>query len=156
MLPTLTIHKDSDKTIVLCWIPAHVGIGGNEIADKEAKKALNLTAQSKIPYTDIKPIVSEYCNSLFQETWSQICEQTENKLYDIQKDLKQMPSPIFKCRSDETRYYRCLIGHAKMTKKYIYMTEKQRLSANVEACLLSVSSIYLQNARSINNTGNCI
>ena len=78
-------HKESNKTIVLCWIPAHVGIGGNEMADKEAKKALNLTAQSKIPYTDIKPIVSEYCNSLFQETWSHICERLKTSCMIVRR-----------------------------------------------------------------------
>ena len=79
--------------------------------DKEAKKALALTATMKIPFTDIKPIISEYCNGLFQSQWSQECEKSDNKLYNIQKDLKQMPSPDFNSRSEETTFYRCLIGH---------------------------------------------
>ena len=36
-----TLSK-SGKTIVLCWIPSHVGISGNEKADTAAKSALSL------------------------------------------------------------------------------------------------------------------
>ena len=53
-----------------------------------------------------------------------------------------MPSPIFKCRSDETRYYRCLIGHSKMTKKYIY----DREAAPICECgsLLTIKHIFTE------------
>jgi len=36
-----TLSK-SGKTIVLCWIPSHVGISGNEKADTAVKSALPL------------------------------------------------------------------------------------------------------------------
>jgi len=38
-LKTLT---NSGKTVILCWIPGHVGIPGNERADRVAKAALSL------------------------------------------------------------------------------------------------------------------
>ena len=34
---------NSGKTIILCWIPSHVGIRGNERADEAAKSALSST-----------------------------------------------------------------------------------------------------------------
>ena len=41
---------NSGKTIILCWIPSHVNIRGNERADTAAKSALSLPiANMKLP-----------------------------------------------------------------------------------------------------------
>ena len=42
------------KEIVLCWIPSHIGIQGNETVDKQAKTSLSLEPTSfKIPYSNL-------------------------------------------------------------------------------------------------------
>ena len=42
------------KEIVLCWIPSHLGIQGNEMVDKQAKTSLSLEQTSfKIPFFPI-------------------------------------------------------------------------------------------------------
>ena len=65
------------KEIVLCWIPCHIGIQGNETIDKQAKTSLSLEPTSfkaaysvtfdllilKIMFLFIKNTVKKYSNS---------------------------------------------------------------------------------------------
>ena len=51
----------ANKEIVLCWIPCHIGIQGNEIVDQQAKSSLSLEpTSSKIPFSNFKPSINKY------------------------------------------------------------------------------------------------
>ena len=53
-LKDYTILAKNGKNIVLCWIPSHVGILGNERADAASKSALSLSVTPmKLPATDL-------------------------------------------------------------------------------------------------------
>jgi len=68
-LKDYTILEKNGKNIILCWIPSHVGILGNEKADAAAKSVLSL------PVTRMKLIFDEW-----QEVWN-CC--AGNKLHAI-------------------------------------------------------------------------
>ena len=55
----------ANKDIVLCWIPSHIGILGNEMVDQQAKTSLSLEPTSfKIPFSNFKQSINNYIASL--------------------------------------------------------------------------------------------
>ena len=75
----------SDKEIVLCWIPSHIGIQGNEMVDKQAKTSLSLEPTFfKIPFSNIKPSINKYILEEWQTSWN---NSIGNKLLDINQLL---------------------------------------------------------------------
>ena len=67
--------------IHLCWLPGHVGILGNERADRAAKAAHRTDMQPcLIPPSDFKPIIRRHITAMWQATWD---ESPLNKLHEI-------------------------------------------------------------------------
>ncbi|GBN71265.1 hypothetical protein AVEN_229713-1 [Araneus ventricosus] len=54
--------------IYLCWIPSHVGIIGNEQADKAAKSA-TISINGTVPIGDFKTRIKLLLYSKWQEQW---------------------------------------------------------------------------------------
>ena len=53
--------------IVFCWLPSHIGISGNEEADKAAKDALSLEILPfKVPFNDFKALISKFIQNVYK------------------------------------------------------------------------------------------
>ncbi|GFN82574.1 RNA-directed DNA polymerase from mobile element jockey [Plakobranchus ocellatus] len=72
--------------ISFVWIPAHVGIRGNENVDKLAKAALNRASclGKLICWSDLKPKMNTNINSIWQRDWD---AEGANKLHEVLPNL---------------------------------------------------------------------
>ena len=73
------------KSLSFCWVPAHVGIHGNERADRKAKIACNQREINvkAVPHFDMKQLIHKYILRKWQERWSSPLLANNNKLRTI-------------------------------------------------------------------------
>ena len=119
----ILVSINSNVKIHFIWIPGHVGIKGNERADKLAKEALAQTCQqSKIlEFSDLKALTNSYINSLWQEEWNL---EVGNKLREIIPRLTERHVGHTNNRREETLLSRLRIGHTWLTHGYLLRDEE--------------------------------
>ena len=116
LLDALQFLQSSGFEIKFCWVPSHVGITGNEKADKEAKNALDKdqTCNSKIPSTDFIPLVKSFIRSKWQNQWN---ITKDDRLGYIMPVIKPFHTNSLN-RKDEIVIHRIRIGHTRLTQSY--------------------------------------
>ena len=108
------------KDVTLCWIPSHIGIPGNEKADKAAKQAVNKDiSYSFIPFSDFRLNINGFIYNEWQSEWDQ---ETNNKLHDIQPNVGKTPAYINNIKCDSI-IRRLRIGHTYLTHGYLLRGE---------------------------------
>ncbi|GBN99197.1 hypothetical protein AVEN_196501-1 [Araneus ventricosus] len=107
-----------DFNILLCWVPSHVGIVGNEKADKAAKLATAPT-NSSTPLTDFK----KYTKLLFYTKWQRQWDtETDNKLHSVKPYVQ--PWPSLTTRKADTLLTRPRVGHTRYTHRHLLFGEQ--------------------------------
>ena len=109
------------KQICFCWLPSHVGIHGNEKADKAAKSALNEDILPlKVPHTDYRCLINSYIKSSWQQSWN---DDTYNKLRVVKPVLGELHPTVGVTRHEEVVITRLRIGHTRLTHSYLLNRE---------------------------------
>ena len=120
----IKLHKLSQfNDILLCWLPSHMGIQGNEKADIAAKAALSLSPSDfKIPYSDLRPLINSFILNKWQESWD---NEINNKLHTVKPVIGEWYPAYQPIRKDEVILSRLRIGHARNTHSYLLKRELQ-------------------------------
>ena len=101
------------REVVFIWVPGHVGIRGNSVADSAAKDALDGDISVEfIPFSDLKPCTNKYVLELWQSEWDEFPEL---------KDCFVCPRTN---RKEETVMAQLHIGHSCITHSFLLKGEE--------------------------------
>ena len=118
MIQIQDLIKNSDKNFTLCWVPSHIGIGGNERADS---LAVATTSNETIhQHENIRSDMKAYINKKIKEWWKEKWQLSlRNKLFEITSDLKSLPHTTCSDRFWERSLMRLWIGQSRLTHGYL-------------------------------------
>ena len=105
----------SKNQYCLCWVPSHVGVSGNEAADKLARDHTkdNNTMANLLIQSDVKNHIKQMAKVEWKQRWSDTTQQ--NKLRQITDGLTPLPNTSCSNRRWERVLTRLRLGHTRLT-----------------------------------------
>ena len=129
LITELTQHiikiQGQNKNIKFCWCPSHVGIAGNEAADRDATMAVGCNlpvTSSQLPHRDWYPIIKKKIKNMWNNEWREV---RGNKMREIKDNVSEWKSSIQRRRRDSIILTRLRIGHSKLTHQYLMEKREQ-------------------------------
>ena len=111
------------QSVTLCWVPSHVGVEGNERADKIANEAANNPQTPRMHknfFRDLFPLTKKIIQSKWEDDWENASAIRPNKLRRIKESVKMWPSSaIPRMRLLERSLCRLRICHCHLTHSFL-------------------------------------
>lgn len=135
-----TLQIDGNE-ITLCWIPAHVGIRGNEVADSLAKDACRGTpSHTLLRPKDLIPLLRRTIYEKWRREWTALLQP--NQLRSIKDDIHLWPSSVSICREEQTILTRLRIGHTRLTQGHL-MSSPQGQPPECTTCRVPLTICHI-------------
>lgn len=148
----LKITQNNTK-VSFCWVPAHCDIKGNELADKQAKIAANITRTCLKPISasDMKPHIKQQILSFWITKWQSL---SHNKLKNIGTEIGKKHFNNFYSRIDQVKFTRIRLGHTIMTHSFFFTGENIPICQNCNS-VESIKHIFTVCPKYQNERTNC-
>ncbi|KAL1447058.1 hypothetical protein WDU94_003614 [Cyamophila willieti] len=134
------LHESKNRiTLCFLWVPSHIGIHGNEEADRLARETLSRNSPiiDKIPIQDFKHVLKNKILHAWHEEWK---NSPNNKLRMIKEENKPWHPPFSMSRREQVSLTRLRIGHTNLTHCFLM---KKETPPQCDICLSPLTVYHL-------------
>ena len=144
--------KQREVEVIFCWVPSHVGIKGNEVADRLAKFALGeeRPAQSYVIFSDWKAHIKERLYHKWKDRWIDMVDDRYTQLRGVQDFIKKRSWGGTLTRWEDMKVTRLRTGHTRFARDFYFTGAGQPECdecgefLTVEHLLLDCGNYYVQ------------
>ena len=133
------LHSWRRIQVHFCWVPAHVGVIGNERVDQAAKETMRMLYPSpiSISYGDFRRTIHFHIKDKWQASWFSLTDNL--KLKSIHPSIEKWRSLGIADRRASILLTRMCIGHTHATHSYLTKSGEERRAPLCNSCRVGLT-----------------